>query len=569
MKKYILYSSILAIAASMASCNDALDKDPLDRFINNPAYWSNPGNVDGQCNAFYEEFLAYGNAGGGGLYYFKTLNDDQASNTFADWANINPPSASSDWRNPYEEIRRANIIIDGVKSSSLDEKTKNHYLGIARLMRAWEHYQLVRMYGDVQWIEKYLDITDTGILYGKRDKRDLVMDKVLADLDFACANINEAGSKIVFTRQMANAVKADICLYEGTFRKYRSTADNQDAPDKAGSDRFLNACKDACTYVMGKGFKLNDSYQGNYNSPETDILKNPEMIFVKVYKMGTLSHSLIDYTCSSTQISGMTKDAFESYLFTDGKPLALTTLDKNDAGKLDADGNINISEQLALRDKRLSETVDPIVFYNGNTWTRTADGMEMTSSTGYGIKKYDNLSIPTKYRNQTGSNYTSAPVFWLSTVLLDYAEACAELGTISQGDLDKSINLLNARAGLPNLSVAVGFHDPANDMGVSDLIWEVRRARRCELMFDNWVRYWDLIRWHQLDKLDSTKNPDILIGANIKNDPKPDAKLDKKGDYIDGSKGKTRTFDKKQYLYPIPTGQITLNPNLAPNNPGW
>jgi len=75
-----------------------------------------------------------------------------------------------------------------------------------------------------------------------------------------------------------------------------------------------------------------------------------------------------------------------------------------------------------------------------------------------------------------------------------------------------------------------------------------------------------LVRWHMLDKLDSSKYPDIMLGANVKNDPACEA--DKKGDYIDGSKGMTRTFENKYYLYPIPSGQTDLNPELG-QNPGW
>jgi len=115
------------------------------------------------------------------------------------------------------------------------------------------------------------------------------------------------------------------------------------------------------------------------------------------------------------------------------------------------------------------------------------------------------------FRNQTNAKfYPTLLIFWLAVVYLQYAEACAELGTITQSDLDQSINKLRSRAGIPPLSVNVGYSDPANNMGVSDLIWEIRRERRNELMFDNWTRYWDLIRWHQLDKLDSSLHPDIL-----------------------------------------------------------
>ena len=262
----------------------------------------------------------------------------------------------------------------------------------------------------------------------------------------------------------------------------------------------------------------------------------------------------------------------------DGKPLAITTLNKTDAakmyvgtkvvaGKTVPDTVMSITHMLAVRDKRLEQTIDTALSYVGRGFTRFNSGISNTSSTGYGVSKYDNKEIAGGFRNQTTKNFTQAPIFWLATVYLQYAEACAELGNATQADLDKSVNKLKTRAGLPPLTVNVGFSDPANDMGVSDLIWEVRRERRTELMFDNWVRYWDMIRWHQLDKLDSKLYPDVLLGANIVNDPY-DKAVPKVGTYINGSKGKVRIFDKKHYWYPIPSNQISLNDKLT-QNPGW
>ena len=194
--------------------------------------------------------------------------------------------------------------------------------------------------------------------------------------------------------------------------------------------------------------------------------------------------------------------------------------------------------------------------------------MVSTSSSGYGVYKFDNSSIPTNFRNQTSSNETDAPIFWLAEIYLDYAEACAELGNCTQSDLDKSVNLLRKRVGMPYMNVAPQA-DPANNMGVSNLIWEIRRERRVELMYDKNDRYWSLIRWHQLDKLDSQKYPDIFKGAWVGN-LKADAKVDENG-YIDAAKGDygTRVYDPKNYLEPIPTGQSDLNPKLLPNNYGW
>ena len=144
-------------------------------------------------------------------------------------------------------------------------------------------------------------------------------------------------------------------------------------------------------------------------------------------------------------------------------------------------------------------------------------------------------------------------------------EAKAEVGSITNTDLNRSINKLYARAELPPLKAEVGFSDPANNWGVSDIIWEIRRCRRCELMFDNWYRYWDLVRWHKLDKLDSQKNPNILLGANMTAAP---VSITNVNGYVDGSKGQVRVFEARQYLYPIPSAQLTLNENLK-QNPGW
>lgn len=574
MKKIQLIHMVLSILLSTA-CNDFLDKGPLDTFTNDN-FWTSENNVKGYANTFYQDFTGYGNAGGSGLFYFRTLSDDQAGNSFADWTYQNVPASSSSWSNGWIEIRRAHILLDNVEKVNMSDEAKSHWKGVGRLMRAWHYYQLVRTYGDVPWIDKALDITDEGYLYGVRENRDVVMDNVLDDLNYACEHMYDNTSKTTLNRNVAHAMKAEISLFEGTFRKYRRSEEGQSAPDASGANRFLNETKSAAAWLMNKNFVLNSSYQGNYNS--TNLANNPEMIFYKAYKQDLLHHSLIAYISSSTQLSGMTRDAFESYLFRDGKPLALTTHDKTDAarmyvgtkivaGKEVPDTVLSITHLLGIRDKRLSETIDTALCYVDRGFTRFGSGISMTSSTGYGVCKYDNKNLANMYRNQTSQNFTHAPIFWLSVVYLQYAEACAELGSITQADLDQSINKLKSRAGLPPLTVAVGFSDPANNMNVSDLIWEIRRERRTELMFDNWNRYWDLIRWHQLDKLDSSDYPDILLGANIVNDPYNQS-VDKVGSYVDGSKNKSRIYHSKHYWYPIPSDQISLNPELG-QNPGW
>ena len=584
MKNLFKYCAVALAVTTLASCDDFIEDNryPLDEQTNSPQYWNNAANVENQCNAFYNNYTGYGNGTGTGWFYFKTLSDDQAGGSFATWANTAVPASSSNWSSPFTEIRRANYIITNMQTSTLSETERKHYEGVARLNRAWQYYQLVRMYGDVPWIPVVADPGKPETIYGARDDRDFVMDEVLKDLNFACLNIN-GGSKITWSKDLANAMKAEICLFEGTYCKYRTEAENGKAPNAERAAAFLEECVDACEAVMPK-YSLGEDYQATYNS--TDLSGNKEIIFYKPYQNNIFYHSLVSYVCSSTQINGMTKDAFDAYLFKDGKPLALTTCDKSDVGEV-VDGDYRIDNLLKVRDGRLAKTIDPVIYYEGMGWTR-AGAMDMTSSTGYGVCKYDNITLPIDNRVNNNKAYTQAPLFWLAVIYCNFAEAKAELGTITDADLDASINKLYARAGLPALKAAVGFSDPANTWGVSDIIWEVRRCRRCELMFDNWYRYWDLVRWHQLDKLDTQKNSDVILGANISqyfdyvekynadaeayNEKVEEAKRislisvpANNGTYMNASKGKTRVYEARQYLYPIPSGQITLNENLEQN----
>ena len=585
MKKNIyLFGIMLLGGAMLSSCNDMLDKEPLDSFTNSPTFWNNPSSVEGYAATFYNLFVGYGNPGNGD-FYFESLSDDQAGAGFKNWKYTNAPADNSNWTATYTEIRRANAMIEALNTmvTEMDEDTKNHWLGVARLMRGWQHWDLVRKFGDCVWVDHVPNVDDP-ILYAARDDRDAVMDHVLEDLQFACNNINEEGTgvKTTWSRNMARALAADVCLWEGTFRKYRTAEENGKGPDEAGAQKFLQYCVELCEPLMA-AYQLSDDYHAIYNS--TSLASNSEIIFCKEYLQDIFEHSTIDYTCTSTQQDGMTKDAFDSYLFLDGQLKANTSYDtSNDVPvyKLSANDNsqhLNIKHMLEMRDRRLGITVDTILCYTGTGggWPRVAGGMAMTSSTGYTISKYDNVTIDPAYRQNTYSNYTWCPLYWVSVVYLNYAEAKAELGTITQTDLDNTINKLKTRAGLPSITLGVDLGDPKKPGNVSSLIWEIRRERRCELMFDNDFRYWDLIRWHMLDKLDTTKpeNVDITLGANLVNDNGGyDGTLveTEGGEYIDaytiGGTNYDRVYNVKHYLYPIPTNEITLNGNLGQNT-GW
>lgn len=568
MKKSVLY----ALAASvmvLASCDDMLDKTPRSEFSNTPAFWSNSNSVESYSNTLYENYSGYGQGGSGGWFYFKSLSDDQADPNFENWTFTTIPNASSYWSSAFTEIRRCNYIIEGMAMSSLDDAVKKNYEAIARLNRAWQYFNLVRQYGDVQWYDKViLDPNDEAVNQPRTD-RDLVIDNVVADLDYAINNLTTTKAGNAWSKHMALAMKSDVCLFEGSYCKYRTQADNGKAADPARAEKYFKLCVEASEQLMAAGYSLTKNYGEVYNS--VDLSNNSEVIFWRNYHKDVLGHSTVDYTTGSTAQKGITKDAVDAFLFRDGKPLATTTLDKDDKAYLNKDGDYSLGKMLSTRDKRLSVLIDSVASFKGHGWVRggkTQKTAEMTSSTAYTIHKYDNFAMgadnPILYRNGIGSGYTDAPIYWISVIYLNYAEAKAELGTLTQTDLDNTINKLLARADVPAMDLNPQA-DPANNHGVSNLLWEIRRCRRCELMTDNWYRYWDLVRWHQLDKLDSGKYPNINRGANLSNVTDCQATLD--GGYVEVT-GKTRSFDKKYYFWPIPQNQCSLSPATVQND-GW
>ena len=550
------------------SC-DLLNPNPMADFTEDN-FFTSETNVEMYTNYFYNEWTAYGTGGSSEFGYWTTLNDNQAVTGLSGWNFIAVSASDGTWNACYQEIRRANILLKHIDEIDMPAASKAYYTSLAHLYRGWQHFCLVRKFGDCYWVGQELTTEDADVLYGKRQNRNEVMDKVLEDLNYAVANMGDknASSRTAYNVHVANAIKSRVCLFEGTYAKYHQK-------DNARAEKFLKECQTASLALINNPmFVLTagaEGYRANYNS--LDLTGNTEMIMYKKYVLGVLYHANQDYCCGSTQTPGLNKAAFNAYLMKDG---SLPTGD--DKGVLGTEGydagKPVIYDLVAARDPRLAQQIDGYLAYVGNGRIRYQgmtgqDGAaENTTSTGYGILKFDEPVTLAKYRQATNGNETDAPVFWLAEIILNQAEACAELG--DEAGAKKYVNMLRTRAGMPELKLQ---NDPANNMGVSDLIWEVRRERRIELMFDINDRYWSLNRWHQLDKLDTEKYPDQTKGAWIEKGWPIDLNnvLLTEGDhgYIEcNTTGVHRKFEDKHYLAPIPSGQAALNPEIG-QNPGW
>ena len=367
---------------------------------------------------------------------------------------------------------------------------------------------------------------------------------------------------------MAQAFKLEVCLFEGSYARY-----HQNNAERANA--FFKEAETAGLAVAAK-YPVCDDYASLYNTLNyAGLAGNSEIIMYKGYQQSVFMNSITDYSNASDGVAGITKDAFNAFLFKDGKnapTTPATTYPTTDEGVAEGTTALCIQNLLDVRDGRLSAITYPYVFYVNMAWAAPNTGGQVSSS-GYGVKKFNNYNMDYDDVNSINKNYCSAPLFWGARVCVGLLEAKAELGNLSNAAINAYMKPLWKRAGFDQAAIdgltveyLSGLNDTARNMNVSSLIWEIRRLRRCELMLDDDIRYWDLVRWHQLELLDTSKHPDVMLGANVKNAPiAPNSVV---GNYVNGSFGSSRIFDEKYYLYPIPTGQLQLNDQLT-QNPKW
>lgn len=610
MKKSIIYYSFFLFMFLWACNDDFLERYPLDE-VSMQTYWKTEADLASWTNSLYDMtsnpinyrfdvkgwvssdiLLGNGFDRGNTTGWYSALHRDYSSDNYAsmhdravDHVRRRTGTGSipgGGWDRTYNFggwwwflIRPINIFLENYENALVTDEVKYKYGGLVSMFRAWFYYDKVCHYGDVPLITKPLDVTDTLFLYGPREKRELVMELVLKDIDFACENMPENwnnGSPGYMNRWSALALKSRICLFEGTWRKYHGGAD---------ADKWLNeAAKAAKEIIDHRGFSLystgNPTTDYRFSYHQKDLKANPEVIYWKKYVDGMNPHDAHSYWVNGQ--GGMTRSALDDYLCTDGLPISLSPLYM---------GDDNIESVFINRDPRLRQTVlhpddtgpnNPLHFNKGDVLSYP----RLNGMSG-GIRNYTGYQVIKFYRDEdmvAGANHNelAAIIFGYNEVLLNYAEAKTELGTITQSDLDISINKLRERVGMPGLNMNNIPDDPLhNDMNVSDLLVEVRRERRVELFGDGF-RYDDLRRW-KLFITECSKPASYqglrwndaaisrYVGANVKSSIDPNNGKT----YIDVFKG--TAFDPiklsdKDYLWPIPTFVLTDNPNLG-QNPGW
>ncbi len=599
MEKHIIKLSLIVLVTLIYSCelnNDFLERYPLDR-ISNETFWNTENDLMVYNNRIYDLArndnavpILMGHHDGFNSHRWSLWYQDEFTDNIAPRASRherfqqvragkhNIPSGPQwfGWQNDgWGFVRTINIFMDNhgkALENGVAEAAVNKYVGEARLFRGWFYADKISKFGRAPWVDTELNI-DSEKLYAPLDDRETVMDNVLADLNFATQWLpddwGDGGGPGRLNRWAALLIKSRVCLFEGTWRKYHGVGSDADMWLQEAASAAKELMDDGPYDLYSTGDPEND-YQAMHKI-RSDLTGVPEVMYWRRYELGVFTNHVQSYHRSYN--GGATKSLVEDYLCADGLPITLSDQYQGDA---------SIRDVFENRDPRLRQTIlhpDDVERWqwNRNDQTRTyprVSGMGgQASETGYSISKvFEPIASFASYN----SSDTPAIIMRFGEALLNYAEAMAELGTITQADLDISINRLRDRVNMPHLDLNPPM-DPryAND-GVSSLIVEIRRERRIELFMEGF-RYDDLRRWKQGKKLET---PDL----GIRFDAAMRAEIDPEGeavvkttsvdgiDYVDvyqGTDWANPVFDEsKHYLWPIPLSAISQNPAIE-QTPGW
>jgi hypothetical protein len=585
MKKYILFISISLIFTAFSCNDDFMERYPLDQ-LSSETYWNSASDLEGYNNYVYDlannetnywMIMGYNNSAfashrvANNTLDYPTDNMAPTHSRTLFWQQIRAgkqtvPTGNT-WGMWYWDFLRAcNFFLENYNKADIPIEVKNKYAGEIKLFRGLFYHDKVRKYGDVPWIGKTLNI-DSPELYGPRDPRDMVMDSVLADLNFACEWLPESwndDSPGRLDKWCALAFKSRVCLFEGTWRKYHGLANANMWLTEA-----LNAAKEVIDNGPFEIYSTGDKdFDYRYNFIQADLTGNPEMIFWKRYDVNIVSTALSYFDAYN---GGASRDFVEDYLCTDGLPINQSPLYMGDAV---------IENTFLNRDPRMRQTVlyppDQPVIQHGGGDTRPYPLLRGTTgdvcNTGWHIIKiYD-------ARTYNGGGYSgqSATSLRYAEVLLNFAEAKGELGGMTQNDLDISINLLRDRVQMPHMDINNIIVDSRyTGDGISSLLAEIRRERRIELYAEGF-RYYDLLRWKQGKKLEKRTWGMLWDDAakvrfsysTVKSSLDPE----RGKEYIDVYKGTDFAVpiftEPKNYLWPLPTNVLSQNPALE-QTPGW
>lgn len=583
MKRNILYIlCLLGMIDIFSACDDMLNQYPKSEVVPENSFKS-----ESELKLYINGLLPMLNGNtseSADNVVLKTLPDYMIDNRRA--------SDGGGWG--WTSLRQINLFLTYSKNCT-DQTIRAKYNGMARFLRALFYYDKLKTFGGVPWYNQVLTETSEE-LYKSRDSRELIADSILADLNYAIDKgiIDKKLNEI--TKWTALALKSRFCLFEGTFRKYHALE---------GYEKFLNECISASEqlrasgkYQIDMGSGTDVAYRDLFAQPKTNNASDIEVITARGYSTQLGVKHSANYSVINLQGNrpGVEKQMIDSYLMKDGS-------------RFTDNPNYNTMtfyEEVQNRDPRLAQTIRTPGYKRVNETTTYGKFYELLylCSTGYMPIKY----VAGRESDPDNCNENDVIVFRYAEVLLNLAEAKAELGTLTQTDLDNTITLIRKRVGMPALKIIDANANP--DVFLAEqyplvigtnkgLILEIRRERRVELLMEDF-RFDDLVRWKDGQQfvrqfkgayfpgegaydLDGDGTNDVYLYSKTPSDWKgviSSGRL-KLGSALVLEKGTSGNVvvnadkiglkvwkENRDYLYPIPTQAIVLNSKLE-QNPGW
>lgn len=586
MKKIILSVVSVAVLSLATSCR--LDEVPVSTATKEAVFTSESG-MELYTNSFYG-ILPNTDTG---VFQIDDDSDLVARNGVSTYLapNALSPVTSGGWS--WGDLRNINYFIQNAEQSNVS--SKNNYIALARFFRALFYFNKVKQFGDLPWIDKPLDITDDK-LYGKRDSRTLIMDKILEDLNFAAENITLKSdpSSTRITKNVVLAYKTRICLYEASWRKYHDEYGQQGSAAKWYQE--VVAAADKITGHTLHQSAPERSYRELFitKTPYADETILAVTMDANLQVFSSANRRFISPTYGNRP--SLTRDFIKMYLNIDGT--AYTDMPGYETQQF--------QQEVKNRDLRLKQTI------RSGDYKRTENGVPVIAPpnftqtvTGYQPIKW---SYDERFPYDDESRNDNAHIIMrFAEVLLNKAEAMAELGTMTSADWASTIGAIRKRAGITGstLTSLPTKADPYlynyyKGKFTNPVLLEVLRERAVEMIFEG-LRPDDLRRWKLGDLFQNSKTNGIYIPALGEYDLNEDGIIDvvfyqgtkpvssnPKAAFVNigapneigkisltnGTSGEliwnagVRQWLDKKYLYPIPASDLERNPNLG-QNPGW
>lgn len=577
MKKYII--SIFAGMALLTGCVD-LDRNPLSEG-SSENWYSNEQEITLSLNALYNPLLWYTEA-------YRWYNTDRWTDDWNqrdkvyDWVagdlTGTADQVTTPWANYYKGISRANTLIYSLEENTagLSDAITALYDAEARFFRASFYSYLIMLWGDVPYYEGRMTLEEAYKM--GRVSRDYILDKIYEDLDKAAAGLPKAYSGVQrVTKGAAYAMKARVALWMSDW----------DTCAKAAK-----ACMDLNVYSLHPSFrdlflsKTKKSSEFIFELPNSNELDHPAYYDSDKEVWGATVKSFYPRTAGGNNVAQPSWELFFAFPCTDGKFCDESPL-------------YDPADPFANRDPRLAETFVKFgsehlgyIYEAKNSALkvmRVKDGAMVDNKDNKAVDKwapYNGMAlrkgVDEEYvdDNKSEKNVT---VLRYADVLLMYAEAMNELGRGDDPTVADALNSIRARA--YGVAKDDTTYPKITETGQVALRRIIRCERRCELAWEN-RRWFDLIRWRVCEDALRTAYYQLPTPAQMAineatgywifpKDFRPVLKynsivniegLESFPGYFLKIEG--RNFGIKSYLFPIPSKERTVCPNLT-QNPGY